>query len=117
MADYLVSRNSFNASGDITKADAYDIQAAAVHAAKAVEVAKIANIEMAAVAGHATGVTANLVSGAQSITHHLLAQGVRSEIFDDARDKVLTVTAQNLITITNVAQKEIAQAAASAMRS
>ena len=116
MSDSLVSRNSFNVSGEVTKADAYAIQAAATHSAKAVEVAKIANYEMAAIAGHTTGVTANLVSGAQSVTHHLLARGVRSEIFNDARDKVLVVTAQNLITITNTAQKEIAQAAAAAMR-
>lgn len=116
MADSLVSRNAFSTSGEVTKADAYDIQAAATHAAKAVEVAKIANVEMATIAAHATGVTANLVSGVQAVTHQLTAQGVRSEVFDDARDKVLTVTAQNLIVITNAAQKEITQAAAAAMR-
>lgn len=103
-------------SYEITKADSFDIEQAGRHAAKTVAIAKVAAVEIAKVGGHAIVVTADLAAGGVNVTNRLLEQGVRSAVFNDARDKIVQVTATNVMSVMATAQKEIAVTAASLMR-
>jgi hypothetical protein len=111
----MVSRSGFSASA-ITQGSAIDIKDVAEHSAKATEITKVANEELVKIGAHAISSMANLTSGAAQVRQHLLGYGYRNEIYDDAQNKVLQVTGQNMITLTNAGQKEILQYAASLMR-
>jgi hypothetical protein len=115
MSNQMVPRSSYT-THSITKGSAIDIQDVAQHSAKATEIAKVANEEQAKIGAHAISTMAQLTSGAGQVRQQLTTSGYRSEIFDDAQNKVLQVTGQNLITMTNAAQKEVLQYAASRMR-
>lgn len=115
MSNQIVSRSSFSATS-ITKGSALDVRDVAEHSAKATEMAKVANEEVAKIGAHAISTMATLTSGAGQVRRQLMDSGYRSEIFDDAQNKILQVTGQNMITLTNAGQKEILQYAASLMR-
>jgi hypothetical protein len=115
MSTDMVSRSSFT-SHSITKADAYDVKEVASHAAKATEIVKAANEEIVKIGAHTISSMANLTAGAGQVRQHLLGSGYRSEIYDDAHNKTLQVTGQNLIILTNEGQKEILKAAVAYMK-
>lgn len=115
MSNQMVPRSSFTAHA-ITQGSAIDIQDVAQHSAKAAEIAKVVTEEQAKIGAHAISTMAQLTGGAGQVRQQLMASGYRSEIFDDAQNKVLQVTGQNIITMTNAAQKEALQYAASLIR-
>jgi hypothetical protein len=115
MSTELVSRSSYTSSS-LTKADAYDVRDAAFHSAKATELTKVANEEIAKIGAHTIGTMANLTSGAGQVRRQLMDSGHRSEVYDDAQNKILQVTGQNMITMANAGQKEVLQYTASRMR-
>jgi hypothetical protein len=71
---------------------------------------------MAKVAAHTIGTMAQLTNGANQVRRQLIDRGHPNEIYDDAQNKILQVTGQNMITMTNASQKEILQYAAALMR-
>jgi hypothetical protein len=80
------------------------------------EIAAVADHEVARVGAHTIGTMAELVQGAGNVRYKLLQDGHRSDLYDDAQSKILQVTGQNLITLTNTAQQEIVRDAAYHMR-
>ena len=115
MCNQLVPRSSF-ATHSLTQVSAIDVRDAAEHSGKATEIAKAANEEMARVAAHSIGTMAQLTNGASQVRRQLMDPGNPNALYDDAQNKLLQVTGQNLITMTNAAQKEILQYAAAMMR-
>jgi len=115
MSGYSVSRSSLTA-GSLTRTSALEVMDVADQAAKITAITKVANDEVAQVGAHAIGTMATLVTGAEGVRRQITYSGYGSPVFDDGQAKVLQVTAQNLITLANAAQKEILQQAAAAMR-
>jgi hypothetical protein len=106
----------YNYSTALTRADELEIVVLRQGNAKANIVnAEVVN-EVARMGAHATQVVAGLTHGADTIRMRLLEDGVRSQIFDDAREKILQVTAQNIIGFTAAAQKVVMAKGAEAMR-
>lgn len=115
MCSQIVSRSSFTATG-LSKAGAYDVQEVAQRATEITEIAKVANHEVAQIGAHAVGTMAQLVQGAGNVQRQLMDSGHRSEVFDDAKSKILQVSGTNLITLANTAQKEVMNQAVKHMR-
>ena len=115
MGDQIYTPSRYVGHG-LTKAGQFDVQQIAAEATKIKEITKVANHEIAQIGAHAVGAMAEVTRVASDVQRRLTMNGHRSEVFDDANNKILQVTGQNLITTANTAQKEILQQAARLMR-
>jgi hypothetical protein len=114
MSNDLVPRTNFT-STSLTRGRQREVLSLADQVAKTAEITKVANCEVAHVGLHALGTMASMVVGTNDIQHRLTNSGNQSDLFDDALQKILQTTGQNIHTITNMAQQEILKEAMAAM--
>lgn len=105
-----------SSSSSLTRADASAAQYFSQVTAGISSVAEHANNEVAKVGAHAVTTMAQLSEGAGAVQRRLTVSGHSSPVYDDAHNKILQVTGQNIITLANTAQQQILRQAASLMR-
>lgn len=111
----IVPLSQYNAEG-LSKNHADKVSEVGQYTGKIGEIAVVADYEIAKIAGHAVVTMAQLTQAVNALNKQLTDSGNQDDINNDFQEKILHVSGHNLITLTNVAQKEISQVAVQAMR-
>ena len=115
MPNQIVRRSNFTVDA-LSVRKAQEVMIFAEDAAEMTEITNAAGYEMAQIAIYAANAMSDTLIGIEGIHQRLVRNGYDNPIFEDMQAKVQMVTGSNLITMANVAQKEILQAAIAAMR-